>query len=65
METEKQLSAAVKSTGSIVFDFDLEQCQKLDKAIGVIHEMLPDFWRTSGLATLQSVNTKKLSKLNT
>lgn len=59
--TQKELEAAMKQ---IVFDFDKEQLMKIDKAFGVIHELLPSYFKACKMAAIQSINTGKLSKLS-
>ncbi len=64
MTNKEHVDLVTRATASIIFDFDIEQCQKLDKACGIIHELLPEFFSESFLISIQGFNTKKLSKLS-
>lgn len=49
---------------SIIFDFDKDQLQKLDYAFGVMHELLPRYFKSCKMASVQSINSKKLSNFS-
>ena len=56
---KEELAIAIEP---IVFELNKTQLAQLDKAFGVIHELLPEYYSFSGMASVQSINTKKLAK---
>lgn len=41
---------------------DYEALSEIDKALGIIHAYMPEFWSESGCRDIQIVNTKLLSR---
>lgn len=57
--TQKDLEIAMKD---IVFRLGKDDLMKLDNAFGVIHELLPRYFKACKMASVQSINSGKLSK---